>query len=238
MKAKYSAAAAAAIGEVMTMMRRHAFGMESTCIYDELFVTDGSTQGAQRAVAIFEYMCLYVIESYEQYLSKADLERLENLQQNGSPILKLVFILALITHDAAIRLTFENECEVPADFEKMKAYYRALAIGFRSLYQSPFDANNIQMLILSLLGFLHRAWACTNTELCHNLCSAYGMRCPEDQEVEDSAKNVANWIASSSKEELIRHQSKIAEAAAAAAKRDTTTSEGGGKRTYLETEGR
>lgn len=165
------------------------------CVYDSFFAMDNTaTEAIEKA---FESAKAYELRIYGQYYNKKDLEYLENLAKKGGPILKLMFVIGELTHDAAWRAQVE-ECSDPAVQEKVRGFFRVMSIAMRSMYEANIDEHTAKRIVLSTVEYLHRCWSCCDKKHQDIACDYFASRgfVRQSAEEEEDARKTAEMITS------------------------------------------
>lgn len=130
------------------------------CLYDTLF--NGETVCAE-VDTIYAYVVEYLVRNFGKYLPARDMIILDRLTRTGTTVLKLLFILFTLGHDAALRRQIEDSADpVPETQKKVEAYYYVLAGQLRSLFISPFTQHSAKRIALTLLGEYVFVWRSFN----------------------------------------------------------------------------
>lgn len=124
----------------------------------------------------FDDVCDYSVRNYGHHLKKMDVARLKKLRESGTRSLKLMFVLAMLTHDASLREQIEDDASLDI-VDKVKSFYRVLAIVMRSIYVSPFTERSAKRLVFDALRFCFLTWKCFDAKGIVHLCDWYSARC-------------------------------------------------------------
>jgi len=142
------------------------------CLYDDLFSVDTAREAITKTYGAIRQ---YGVRNYGKHLKKRDVERLADLTERGGYALKLMFVLAMLAHDAALREQVEDTAD-PESLEKAKGFYRVLALAVRSVYVSPFTERSVRRIILGAIRFCFVAWECFDAAGMTHLCDWYSAR--------------------------------------------------------------
>jgi hypothetical protein len=118
-----------------------------------------------------------VLRFYGAELKPVDIQRYDELCARGGTALKLMFVLMMLAHDAALRQ--QIVCTANADVatqRKVAAFYRVIAIALRSIYVTPFTETSMKRIMLSTLEFCYVGWACHDADGITHYCDRYAAR--------------------------------------------------------------
>jgi len=146
------------------------------CIYDKLFKVGVSSKEAIEEV--FGLVCSYVLRNFGSEFKSLDLEILNQLKDEGTPILKLCFLMNAFAQDTTLRAVVK-EGAIDKSHEmalRIDVFYRVLAIAIRSIYSTPFTVKGSKRILLSAVHFCLVAWNCFDAKTMMWYCDMYTSR--------------------------------------------------------------
>jgi hypothetical protein len=148
-------------------------GKEGRCMYDDLFTEETSRDAIKK---VREDILAYGMRNYGAHLKKRDAERIRDQTERGGYAAHLLFVILMLTHNAALREQIEDTAD-PEVIDKVKGFYRVMAIATRSIYVSPFTERSVRRMALGVIRFCFMAWRCFDADGMARLCDWYSARC-------------------------------------------------------------